>query len=230
MKRRSRLRVPNDHAILAVMNACSFKAMAYVLPLILFTMGCSPKSDAPSGSSAVGQIVSPKAVATATQRAPQRAIARHPDQTKLTVPKATLDESPFAATNDPQGPVVLIDAPDEGSARPWIQGQLVNAARAKQSVMVYVGAVWCEPCERFKKAAQAGELNQRLPGLRLLVFDADKHGQALHQAGYRWRLVPLFVRPTAQGGPSHLQEAGVPSQSAGVANIVPRLRRLLRAK
>ena len=139
------------------------------------------------------------------------------------------DRTPFPNPKAPKGPVTLIDAPDDADAAVWIREQLVEAARAGQAALVYVGAVWCEPCERFKKAAAAGELNDALTGLRLLVFDADRHGEALRRAGYRWSLVPLFVRPTATGRSSGLQQAGVPSKAAGAAEIVPRVQALIAA-
>lgn len=95
-------------------------------------------------------------------------------------------------------------------------------------VLVYVGAAWCEPCQRFHKAATSGALDAALGNLTLLEFDADRDADRLAQAGYRYTMIPLFARPDAAGVSSKQQLEGSIKGDGAVANIVPRLQLLLR--
>jgi hypothetical protein len=92
---------------------------------------------------------------------------------------------------------------------------------------VYVGAGWCEPCRRFHAAAAEHKLDADFPTLRLLEFDADRDGGRLQAAGYVSRLIPLFVRPAADGRSSGRQIEGSVKGDRAVGEIVPRLRALL---
>src|ERR1051325_2532921 len=68
-----------------------------------------------------------------------------------------------------------------------------------RSVLVYIGATWCEPCQRFHAAANKGLLDASFPNLTLLEFDADKEGERLLNAGYGSRLIPYFGVPGPDG-------------------------------
>ena len=133
----------------------------------------------------------------------------------------------------PTGPLVLArgvriehaaDGPDAA--------KVVREARAREKadgrdVVVYVGAKWCEPCQRFHKAAAAGELDDAFPQLTLLEFDLDQDRDRLDAAGYRSDLIPLFVMPGDDGRASSKRFEGSVKGDGAIANIAPRLRSLL---
>src|SRR5262245_56118912 len=74
------------------------------------------------------------------------------------------------------GRVEIVPAPAEGDAATVIAGEVSRAKKDGRDLVVYVGATWCEPCERFHKAAAAGEIDALFPTLRLLEFDRDRDG------------------------------------------------------
>jgi thiol-disulfide isomerase/thioredoxin len=104
----------------------------------------------------------------------------------------------------------------------------VAAAQAEsQRVVVYVGAPWCEPCQRFHEAVEKGELDAQLAGVRFLEFDADQHTPQLNAAGYGGELIPRFAMPGADGRGSDAKiEGGIKGEGA-VAQIMRRLEKLL---
>ncbi|MBC8072021.1 MAG: hypothetical protein IAG13_27105, partial [Deltaproteobacteria bacterium] len=58
-----------------------------------------------------------------------------------------------------------------------------TAAHGEQRrLLVYVGASWCEPCQRFHDAVAQGQLDRELAGIRFLEFDADVDTAALTAA------------------------------------------------
>jgi hypothetical protein len=121
----------------------------------------------------------------------------------------------------------LIDAPPAGDIEPIITGELARAVVASDSLLVYVGASWCEPCQHFHDAAAAGELDGSLGALRLLVFDADRDGDALEAAGYHSNLIPLFAVPRIDGKASGKQIEGAIKNRDAVTQLVPRIDALL---
>jgi thiol-disulfide isomerase/thioredoxin len=92
---------------------------------------------------------------------------------------------------------------------------------------VYVGAGWCEPCQRFHRAAESGELDALFPSLTMLEFDLDRDAQRLAAAGYSSKYIPLFALPTPDGKASGKQIAGAIKGENAVAYIAPRLKELL---
>jgi thiol-disulfide isomerase/thioredoxin len=94
-------------------------------------------------------------------------------------------------------------------------------------LLVYVGATWCEPCQRFHHAVDHGELDAAFPRLSVLAFDLDRSSEALATAGYVSRLIPLFALPAADGRASGRQIEGSVKGSSAVDEIAPRLRGLL---
>lgn len=97
------------------------------------------------------------------------------------------------------------------------------ARKDGRTLVVYVGATWCEPCEAFHHAVERGELDGPLAGVRLLEFDADVDGARLDAAGYSGRFIPRFVVPTDDGHPSsHSVEGGIKGAGA-VDHIMKRL-------
>ncbi len=104
-----------------------------------------------------------------------------------------------------------------------------RAEREGRDLLIYVGATWCEPCTRFHEAALRGELDATFPGLRLLELDRDRDEARLEAAGCITRLIPLFARPSADGGCDLARSMSGSIKGPGaVANIAPRLSALLR--
>src|SRR5690242_12968923 len=73
--------------------------------------------------------------------------------------------------------------------------ELVREAKAKadseqRRLLVYVGAAWCEPCQVFHRAVEAGRLDDELAGVRFLEFDSDIDSKRLAEAGYGGALIP----------------------------------------
>jgi thiol-disulfide isomerase/thioredoxin len=118
--------------------------------------------------------------------------------------------------------VELVNAP------PGDVPEIVLAARAAarahgRAMMVYIGATWCEPCQRFHHAAESGSLDDEFPTLSLLVFDADQDSPRLRAAGYAPGYIPYFGVPGDDGhGTSIATEGGIKGDGA-VGHIVPRL-------
>lgn len=105
-----------------------------------------------------------------------------------------------------------------------------EAERAKKdgrALLVYVGATWCEPCQRFHQASTAGEVTGDLPPLRMLEFDLDRDAERLAASGYSSKMIPLFAVPGPDGRGTDLRIEGSIKGSGAVSNIVPRLRALL---
>jgi thiol-disulfide isomerase/thioredoxin len=96
-----------------------------------------------------------------------------------------------------------------------------------KKTVVYTGASWCEPCQRFHEAAARGDLDLQFGCTRFLVFDLDRDRDALVAAGYKSVLIPLFAIPAADGTASaHHIEGGIKGDGA-LEQLEPRLRALL---
>jgi hypothetical protein len=118
------------------------------------------------------------------------------------------------------------------SAAGAVLAELVQQSRRKadadgRRLIVYVGAPWCEPCQRFHEAVEAGKLDGELAGVRFLEFDADEDRDALRDGGYGGRLIPRFALPGPDGRGTDAKVEGGAKGDAAVADIVDRLRPLL---
>ena len=123
--------------------------------------------------------------------------------------------------------VLVVDAPAEGSVDAIVRGALAGAQGAGRTLVVYVGATWCEPCQRFHQAAARGDLDAELPRLTLLDFDLDRDRDRLVAAGYVSKYIPLFALPTPNGAASGKQIEGGVKGDGAVGFIVPRLKAML---
>lgn len=149
------------------------------------------------------------------------------------LPDGGVAARPAAATAPPSAPSVaqgarvqFVHAPD-GDVAELVKMQRAAADRTKRAFLVYVGASWCEPCQRFHEAAGKGELDADLPPVTLLEFDADKDVPRLRAAGYSSTYIPLFAVPGADGrGSGRFIEGGIKGANAA-REIAPRLKNLL---
>jgi thiol-disulfide isomerase/thioredoxin len=132
-----------------------------------------------------------------------------------------------AAPAPPHQKLELVDAAPSGDVPAYLAPLVAKAHADGRKLVVYVGASWCEPCQRFHAAAVAGELDATLGDLRLVVFDADRDDPRLTAAGFKYTMIPLFALPTADGHSSGRQIAGSVKGERAVAQIAPNLRRLV---
>jgi thiol-disulfide isomerase/thioredoxin len=137
------------------------------------------------------------------------------------------NEPPIKKETKPAGKVEIVQAPPADDAAASIQREAARAKDEGRTLLVYVGAPWCEPCQRFHRAAEAGELDSIFPKLRLLEFDRDRDEARLSQAGCISHLIPLFAKPDALGHCSADRIEGSIKGDGAVAEITPRLRRLV---
>ncbi|MBL4686299.1 MAG: thioredoxin [Nannocystaceae bacterium] len=103
----------------------------------------------------------------------------------------------------------------------------LDQAGAGRTVLVYVGAQWCEPCTRFHDAVQAGELDEPLKGVLFIEFDSDHDGERLSSAGYDGKLIPRFVVPNLEGDASPRRVEGGIKGAGAVQHIMRRLAPML---
>jgi hypothetical protein len=134
---------------------------------------------------------------------------------------------PPSAASGPPAKMLLVDGPTEGHIDEIVRAEMTKATAARRRVVAYVGATWCEPCQRFHHAAERGELDATFPNVELLGFDLDRDRERLVAAGYSSKLIPLFALPGPDGRASGKQvEGGIKGEGA-VANIAPRLEQML---
>ena len=125
----------------------------------------------------------------------------------------------------PRG-VEMVPAPP-GDVPTIVKAELARAARDRKQLLVYLGATWCEPCQRFHRAAAEHKLDRDFPSLRLLEFDDDRDAGRLAMAGYSGHYIPLFARPGPDGRSTGRQIEGSVKGDGAVDQIAPRLRALL---
>lgn len=162
------------------------------------------------------------------------ACAAPPDATKDSAPsagkapEARSASSAAAARSGPKPQLVEVPA-DITSGREYVKEQITRAESEGLTLVLYVGASWCEPCQRFHDAVLAGSLDAQLAGVRFLVFDHDAHEAVLGASDLRCRsrLIPLFARPNDDGTcGAQLVEGGIKGAGA-VDFIMPKLAKIL---
>ncbi len=105
----------------------------------------------------------------------------------------------------------------------------VVESSGEETVVVYIGASWCGPCQAFHAALERGDLDERLFGVKFLEYDADRDTARLNAAGYTGRLIPRFALPGSDGrfGGTKI-EGGIKGDGA-VEHILRRLEPMLAA-
>jgi thiol-disulfide isomerase/thioredoxin len=101
-----------------------------------------------------------------------------------------------------------------------------KSLKARGTLVVYVGASWCEPCARFHDAIAKGTLDERYSGVTFLEFDLDERREELVAAGYHSGYVPYFATVDEAGAVQRTFSGSVKGEE-GVARILPKLDALL---
>jgi thiol-disulfide isomerase/thioredoxin len=117
--------------------------------------------------------------------------------------------------------------PPDGEIAPIIKGEYEHANATGRQLVVYLGATWCEPCQRFHRAVDHGDLDAAFPKLTLLEFDADHDQERLRSAGYSSRYIPMFALPKADGTASGKQVEGGIKGDGAVSYVSDKLKGLL---
>lgn len=165
--------------------------------------------------------------------------APEPAKTALSTPRATsmppaVVSTARTGTSTPRAATLVRFVPAPGgidAVEPVIQEQLELASAAGERALVYVGAPWCEPCQRFRAAVTRGELDDLLGRTRFVEFDEDRHKPALARAGYLYELIPVIAIPASDGRASgRLLSGSIKGPSAVENDLVPRLRALLAGR
>jgi thiol-disulfide isomerase/thioredoxin len=131
-----------------------------------------------------------------------------------------------ASSASPAGKLRIVQAP-EGSVDSIVRDALAGARADGRTLVVYVGATWCEPCQSFHHAAERGELDAMFPRLTLLAFDLDRDRERLATAGYVSKYIPLFALPGPDGAASGKQIAGGIKGDGVVGYLSVRLQQML---
>ena len=113
----------------------------------------------------------------------------------------------------------------------FVQQHVEEADASGKRVLVYVGATWCGPCQRFHKALESGQLDEALAGTQFIEFDAERDHAELQAAGYASKYIPLFSVPDQSGHASgRAIEGSIEGDGAVRESLVPRLLALLDGK
>jgi thiol-disulfide isomerase/thioredoxin len=110
----------------------------------------------------------------------------------------------------------------------FVQQHVEEADASGQRVLVYVGAKWCAPCQRFHRALESGQLDESLAGTQFVEFDLDRDRDELRGAGYDPKFIPQFSVPDQSGHASgRAIEGAVEGGGTLRETLVPRLLALL---
>lgn len=112
-----------------------------------------------------------------------------------------------APSKSPGEKLSVVTAAADGDALSTIRTERLKAKADGRVLVVFVSASWCEPCKRMKEEIHAGRLDAQLGKTTLLAFDADKDGDRLGSAGYKYSFIPFVALPGADGHPVESVEA-----------------------
>jgi hypothetical protein len=141
--------------------------------------------------------------------------------------ETTVKADPKPAVVVPTGPRLEFMVAPEGEVSAIVSKETERATKEGRHLVVYVGATWCEPCQRFHEAAVKGTLDAKLPPTRFLEFDLDRDEPRLAAAGYKSEYIPLFALAGADGRASGKQIAGSIKGPGAPDEITPRLVRMI---
>ncbi len=148
----------------------------------------------------------------------------------LTVGGCRMQEGEGSAQPDPpptENRVLSVHPSAYGDVAPIVRSELDKASAKGRRLVVYLGATWCEPCQKFHHAVERGELDSAFPNLTLLEFDADHDSERLRAAGYASHYIPMFALPKPDGTSSGKQVEGGVKGDQAVAVVSGKLKGLL---
>jgi thiol-disulfide isomerase/thioredoxin len=148
---------------------------------------------------------------------------------RMSAGEGSADTPEASVAKAPVDHVVAVHPP-AGEVPSIVRTEAQRASAAGRQLVVYVGATWCEPCQRFHRAMEHGDLDSALPRLTLLEFDSDQDGERLRQAGYSSRFIPLFALPKADGTASDKRVEGGIKGDGAVSFVTNKLKDLLAQK
>ncbi len=132
-----------------------------------------------------------------------------------------------SSSHAPAGKLRVVEAPASGTVDAVVRDALAGARAESRTLVVYVGATWCEPCQNFHRAAARGDLDASFPHMTLLEFDLDRDRERLVSAGYVSKYIPLFALPGPDGAASGKQIEGGIKGDGAVGYISGRLTAML---
>jgi hypothetical protein len=130
----------------------------------------------------------------------------------------------------PKAGIHWLRAQESGDVAALVRAEQERPGASSRQLLVYVGAAWCEPCQRFHHAAERGDLDATFPELTLLEFDLDRDRDRLAAAGYASHYIPLFALPKEDGTASGKQVEGGIKGDGAVDFITAKLRGLLAGR
>ncbi|MEM6294752.1 MAG: thioredoxin family protein [Myxococcota bacterium] len=135
------------------------------------------------------------------------------------------ESAPVAAAKPTESKPRFVPTLDAGDVADEVRG--VVESSGEETVVVYVGASWCGPCQAFHAALERGDLDERLMGVKFLEYDADRDTARLNAAGYTGRLIPRFALPGADGRFSGTKIEGGIKGDGAVEHILERLEPMI---
>jgi hypothetical protein len=169
----------------------------------------------------LGSIALAYAVVACHERPEHTERARNASRTPSAVPSIALVAPKRVETLGDEPALVSGEVP----VAEFIARELAMAP-ANRVTLVSVGASWCEPCQRFHRALDAGELDVELRRFRFIEYDFDVAREGLIAAGYHPKFLPLFALPKSDGTASGRRIEGSIKGDGAVANLTPRLLEL----
>lgn len=114
-----------------------------------------------------------------------------------------------------------------GDVTKAIADETAVAKAQGRDVLVYVGATWCEPCQHFHHAIEAGKFDTAFGDVTFLAFDIDESRSALLAADYRSTYIPLFAVPDANGRATNRRSEGGIKGEGAADDLAQKLKKLL---
>ena len=83
-----------------------------------------------------------------------------------------------------------------------IKAEVAKAKARGLKPIVYIGAVWCKPCQAVKAARKDPLMVEALKGAHVMEFDADEYkSDELKNLGFRAHIIPAIQHVNAEGRP-----------------------------
>jgi thiol-disulfide isomerase/thioredoxin len=136
--------------------------------------------------------------------------------------------SPAPGSAPPKGHAEWIHLPASADPPTFVQAEMARATKDGKRLVLYVGASWCEPCQRFHAAAESGALDASFGDVRFIDLDHDAEAKAIDALGCESKLIPLFSLPGPDGRCTDRRVEGGIKGDGAVAFIAPRVEDLLR--